>query len=105
LPTPTIAVTLVPPQHGHGPDLLLVSVPRAQRGDVVLLEELVGGQWQVVHRHPLHRGGQTTFTVAARKISVTYRVVLPATAKHGQSVSRSVTVAPHQHKGGRAPDG
>ena len=100
LPAPTITVTLVSPKSAHGQDLLQVSVPGARRGDIVLLETLVGGQWQVVHRHPLHRGGQTVFSVTARKISVTYRVVLPATARHRQSVSDSVTVVARQHKGG-----
>ena len=65
-----------------------------------MLDELVGGRWTVLLTHPLREGGQTTFTLPARKISVTYRVVLSATAKHRQSVSALVQVAPHQNKGG-----
>lgn len=100
LPTPPISITLVQPQHGNGADTLLVSAPEAQPGDVVTLEDLVGGQWQVIRQNPLRVNGQTSFSVAARKISVTYRVVLSATAKHNQSVSSSVTIAPRQNKGG-----
>jgi hypothetical protein len=60
----------------------------------------VSGQWKLVRSHRLHSGGQTEFSVVTRKISVTYRVVLPATVKHGQSVSGQVTVAARPKKGG-----
>ncbi len=96
---PAITVSEVPSAHSQS-EMLVVSVPLAQRGDVVQLEDLVGGQWQLVRPHRLSRGRQTEFLVAARKISVTYRVVLPATVEHGQSVSDQVTIAAHQHKGG-----
>lgn len=78
-------------QH-HGPEQLTVSIPLARPGDVVQLEALVAGRWSLVRVHRLHLGTQTVFSVAARKISVTYRVVLRATAEHGQSVSGPVTV-------------
>lgn len=80
--------------------MLVVSIPQAQRGDVVQLEELIAGRWQFVLKHRLHPDRQTTFTVVARKISVTYRVLLPATAKHGQSIGPRVTVAAHRHHEG-----
>lgn len=92
-------ISLVEQSRGHGqPAVLLVSAPQAQQGDRVELEALVGGQWQVERTHPLRGGGQTAFSVAARKISVTYRVVLLATARHGQSVSDPVTVAARPHQ-------
>lgn len=88
---PAIRVTVVRGPHGRS-ETLVVSIPRAQPGDVVRLEDLVGGQWQLVRMHRLHQGGHTEFSVVPRKISVTYRVVLPATVKHGQSVSGQVPV-------------
>ena len=96
---PAITLTEVPSTHGRS-EMLNVSIPLAQNGDVVRLEELVSGQWQLVRSHHLHSGGGTQFTVPARKISVTYRVVLSATAEHGQSVSGQVTVAARPKKGG-----
>lgn len=95
---PAITVTEVRRSHGRS-ELLVVSIPLARRGDVVRLEELVGGQWQLVLKHRLHQDNQTEFTVVARKISVTYRIVLPATVEHGQSVSGQVTVAARPQKG------
>ena len=79
--------------------MILISEQGAQRNDFVWLEDLVGGQWQVLRTHQLHPGGPDSFSVSPRKISVTYRVVLPATAKHGRAVSNSVTV-PARSKGG-----
>jgi hypothetical protein len=96
---PAITFTEVPSAHGRS-EMLIVSVPLAQRADVVRLEELVAGQWQLVRSHRLHTGGQTEFSVVPRKISVTYRVVLSATVEHGQSVSGQVTVAARPNKGG-----
>lgn len=96
---PAITFTKVSSAHGRS-EMLTVSIPLAQRGDVVELESLVAGQWQRLRSHPLHRGGQTEFSVAARKISVTYRVVLLATVQHGQSVSGQATVAARPKKGG-----
>jgi len=99
-PVPTITLSQVPRPHGQSV-LLIASIPQARRGDLVQLQELVGGQWQVVSKHRLHTDKQTKFTVVARKISVTYRVVLPATVKHGQAVSHQVTVAARPRKGGQ----
>jgi hypothetical protein len=96
---PTVSLSQASASHGHS-ETLVVSVPLAQRGDVVQLEQLVGGQWQQIRAHRLHRGGQIEFSVA-RKISVTYRVVLPATAEHGMAVSTTVTVAARKHRGGQ----
>jgi hypothetical protein len=99
---PAVTVTKARGAHGKS-EMLIVSIPMAQRGDVVQLEYQVAGQWQPVRTHRLHRGGQTEFSVVARKISVTYRVVLTATGEHGQSVSRQVTVAARPKKKG-GPD-
>jgi hypothetical protein len=52
----------------------------------------------------LRSGGQTQFSVPARKISVTYRVVLAATVGHRRPVSRQVTVAARPKKGGQGGD-
>jgi hypothetical protein len=88
---PSVSLTLAPGHPKHS-DLLLVGAPLAQRGDAVELEGSTAGQWQVVRSHRLGRTGQVEFSVVVRKISVTYRVVLLATAMHGQSVSMAVTV-------------
>jgi hypothetical protein len=96
---PAITVTQVPGAHGRS-ETLIVSISLAQRGDVVQLEELVSGQWKLVRSHRLRSGRQTEFSVVTRKISVTYRVVLPATVEHGQSVGGQVTVAARPKKGG-----
>lgn len=106
-PSPSRSATVVPVitvsqlTGGHGQsEMLIVSIPLAQSGDVVRLEDLVGGQWRLVHTHRLHRGGKTEFSVVARRISVTYRVVLPATVKHEGAVSPRVTVAARQRQQG-----
>lgn len=88
---PPVSVSLVP-GHGKHSDLLLVAAPLAQRGDAVELEVWKAGQWQRMLSHRLRKTGQAEFSLAARKISVTYRVVLLATAQHGESVSSSVPV-------------
>jgi len=87
----TIAVSLVPGPRSHS-YRLLVAVPHAQRDDAVELEVLTAGQWRVTRSHRLRRTGRTAFALVARKISVTYRVVLLATTKHGESISGPVTV-------------
>jgi hypothetical protein len=89
---PPISVSVASGSKRHS-DQLQVAAPLAQSGDVVQLESDASGQWQVVTSHRLHKDGQTAFTVVARKISVDYRVVLLATAKHGASVSNTVTIA------------
>jgi hypothetical protein len=93
-----IGVAVVPPvtatlESGPSPkiDLLVASSPLAQRGDVVELEANVRGRWRVVRLKRLHQNGQTKFNVPLRKISVTYRVVIPATKAHAMSVSSQVT--------------
>lgn len=96
---PTIKLSELPGGHGRS-EMLIVSIPLAQRGDVVQLQDLVRGQWRLVRVHRLHRGGRAEFSVVARKISVTYRVVLPATAEHNRSVSGHITVAALPKKGG-----
>jgi hypothetical protein len=87
---PSVSATLVT-CHGRHSDLL-VAVPFAQRGDVVELEVSAAGRWQVVRHRRLHKTGRAEFSLGDRRISVTYRVVLLATAEHGRSVSSPVTV-------------
>jgi len=72
--------------------LLLVAAPRAQRGNVVELEAWLAGHWRILRHHRLRRRHRTAFLVRERRLSVTYRVVLLATAEHGQSVSAQVTI-------------
>lgn len=89
--TPQVTVSVVASPRGRTA-LLVVAAPLARRGDVVDLEALSGSGWQVIRVHRLHKGGRAAFTVAARKTSVTYQVVLPATARHGQAASVPVIV-------------
>jgi hypothetical protein len=93
-----IVVAVVPPvtvnlESGPQPkvDLLVASSPLAQRGDIVELEADLRGQWRLVRVRRLHKDGQTVFNVPLRKVSVTYRVVLPATRAHAESVSNPIT--------------
>lgn len=93
-----LAVVVVPPVTASlksGPrlklDLLVASSPLAQRGDVVELEAYVRGLWRVVRLRRLHADGQAAFTIPLRKITVTYRVVLPATRTHAESTSNQLT--------------
>jgi hypothetical protein len=97
---PSVSVTFAPGGRGQS-GLLRVSAPLANAGDVAELEVFASGQWQVTRSRRLHKAGQTAFSVVTRKISVTYRVVLVATAKHGQSVSSPVTIAARRHRTGR----
>lgn len=82
-------------------DLLVVSSPLGQRGDLVDLEVDANGQWSVIHQRPLNKNGQVTFNVPLRKVSETYRVVLAATGAHAESVSQQVSAParPHHAKG------
>jgi hypothetical protein len=95
---PPVSVSLVSDHHRHFE--LLVAAPLAQRGDVVELQVRAAGKWQAVRSRGLDETGQTNFSIEARKISVTYRVVLLATTKYGQSVSKPVTVPARDRWGG-----
>jgi hypothetical protein len=87
---PRVSLSAVP---GKGrTSHLLVAAPLAQRGDLVELEMSSSGQWRVLRSRRLRLNRQTAFSVVVRKINVTYRVVLLATADHGQSVSNQVTI-------------
>jgi hypothetical protein len=73
---------------------LTVAAPFAQAGDVVVLQELSGGVWHRVTVRPLGQDHLALFTVL-RPLSgeMAYRVVIPRTAAHGRSVSRTVWLA------------
>jgi hypothetical protein len=98
--SPPLKIVVIPPltvslEPGRSPrrDLLIVDCPLAQPRNVVVLEgSLNQVQWRPLRLHRLHRGGQTAFSVLIRRVSVTYRIVLLATPKHGQSISGPVTV-------------
>ena len=99
--SPPVAITVIAPVHlalaaagRAGLDLLTARAPFAQAGDVVVLQELSGGVWQRVGERVLGRGHRAFFTVLVpRSGQAEYRVVLPATAVHGPSVSGWVRVA------------
>ncbi|HXS64973.1 MAG TPA: hypothetical protein VN767_19140 [Streptosporangiaceae bacterium] len=84
-------------------DLLVASSPLAQPGEAVELEANVGGSWQVVHLHRLHKDGQTVFTIPLRKIPVTYRVLLPESQAHAESASNQVTAPARIHHAKKLP--
>ncbi len=93
-----LPVVVIPPvmaslEAGPRPklDLLVVSSPLAQRGDVVELEASLNGRWQEVRVHRIHKNGRSEFAIPLRKVTVTYRVLLPATRTHAASASNQVT--------------
>jgi hypothetical protein len=95
-----VIVTLdVAPGPGKATADLLGSAPLARQGDTVELQDWSGSQWKVLRSHRLGKNEQVTFSVALRRIAVTYRVVLLATASHGQAVSNQVVVPARPHKG------
>jgi hypothetical protein len=91
---PHVSLVVVPALR-PGLARLTVGAPFAQAGDVVVLQELSGGVW---HRVGVRRLGQDhlAFFTVLRPLSgdVAYRVVIPRTATHGRSVSRTVSLAP-----------
>ncbi len=94
-----VTVTLgMAPGPGKGIVDLLASAPLAQQGDMVELQDWTGGQWKALRSRRLDKSEQITFSVALRRVSVTYRVVLLATAGHGQAVSNQVVVPARPHK-------
>jgi hypothetical protein len=96
-----VPVTVIPPvsaslaggPHG-GAYVLTASSPLAVPGDAIVLQVQSGGGWLSVRVHQLDSGDLAEFAVRPHLRARVYRVVLPATAAHGRSVSNPVTVLP-----------
>ena len=96
-----VVVTVIPRVYlGRAPGLrpglvtLTATAPFAQAGDVVVLQELSGGVWHRVGVRVLGPDHLASFTVRIPLLAeAAYRVVLPRTADHGRSVSRTVRLA------------
>ncbi len=96
-----VLITVVPPVDLHlapgqrpGVDLLTAVAPFADTGDLVILQELSGGEWHSIGMHVLDRDHRTSFAVhIPASGDQEYRVVIPQTSSHGLSVSGQVRVA------------
>ncbi len=101
--SPDVRVTVVPTvsvalQTGSGgkADVLSVSAPYAQHGDVAVLQVSArGGAWSDVRQNPLTAGGTTAFVIDATLLANDQvRVVLLPTGLHASSDSPAVMVPP-----------
>jgi hypothetical protein len=99
--SPDVRVTVVPTvsaalQTGSGgkADVLSVSAPYAQAGNVAVLQVSAGGgSWSDVRQNPLTASGTTAFVIdATRLANDQVRVVLLPTGLHAGSDSPAVTV-------------
>jgi hypothetical protein len=90
---PTVLLTIGP---GPGPhrDVLTVTSPLAGPGDIVILQARSAGVWHTLRQEPL-TGGTATFTVKLQPKQRPYRIVLPHTRTHGQSVSNPAVAPPN----------
>jgi hypothetical protein len=101
LASPPVRITVIPPVSlqlaaggSPGVDTLTATVPFADTGDVVVLQELSGGSWHAVGQRALDQDHLASFTVRIPKSGHReYRVVVPPTRSHGSSVSGRVRVA------------
>ena len=98
--TPPLSVRIILGQHRKS-DVLTVGCQFSQPGDVVELQTSAAGQWLTVRTRRLGKTGHVAFTLSAHRTRASYRVVLLATAAHGQSVSGTVTAPPSGHPGNR----
>ena len=101
--SPVVTITVIPPIQATlelGPggvrDLLVVTTQYAHRGNVVVLEvQSASGNWVRLRWRLLNAAGMTRFVIKARVLgNKDLQVVLRATARHGASVSNTVTVPP-----------
>lgn len=95
--SPLISVTVIPHvsfwrgSAQPGINRLVAGSRFGDVGDVVVLEELVGGAWQTVASYPLDAAHQASFDLPeAKSAGHYYRALLPATSSHGASVSQPV---------------
>lgn len=96
---PLVSISVTSSGGHRDASVLTASCPLAQRNDVVELQALSRGKWRDVRTRPIGRTGLAAFTVSASKRGETFRVVLLATAYHGQSASRAVTVPGRRSSG------
>ena len=97
--SPKVAVTVVPavtlrvvPLPRLRDDAFVVGSSYAEPGDTVLLQWQSAGTWVTAREHRLNARGGTAFAIRARRAAGrTFRVVLLATAEHGQAASVLVT--------------
>ncbi len=77
-------------------DELVVSTRYARRGETVVLQTLApGGSWTNAQEQTLTAAGKARFLINAKKLqNDQIRVVLLATARHGETISSPVTVPP-----------
>jgi hypothetical protein len=101
--SPDVRVTVVPAvsaslQTGGGgkADVLTVSAPYAQAGDVVVLQVSAGGgSWTDLRQNPLAASRTTAFVIdGTRLANEQVRAVLLPTGLHAGSDSPAVTVPP-----------
>jgi hypothetical protein len=90
---PTVSASLSSGTTGQT-DVLTVSSPLADPGNLVVLQIQSGARWLSVQAGDLNSGDQISFSVTLRALERVYRVVLLGTAVHGISVSSAVTVPP-----------
>jgi hypothetical protein len=74
--------------------VVTVGSPLAVPGDTVVLQVQLGKRWLNVQKGRLNRARQARFLVRLRARHSVCRVVLLATASHGFSASKTVTVSP-----------
>jgi hypothetical protein len=98
--SPPVLITVIPPVYLHlapgeqpGIDVLTARAPFAETGDVVELQERVGGVWYGVRLRVLGPDHRASFRVLIPSSGgLQYRVVLPRTAAHGSAASSTVQV-------------
>jgi hypothetical protein len=96
VPAITVSVTT-----GHGAAVTAaVTCPFCAAGDVVQLQVLSAGQWQLAHAKRLGRSGGAVFVLPSSKASASYRIMLLGTMAHDPAVSHVITVPPHGGKTG-----
>jgi hypothetical protein len=93
--SPPVSATLTQGAAGLR-DVLAVSTQYAHRGNVVWLEvQARGGGWTYLRERRLNAAGKTAFVLNGTRLeNLEVQVVLLATARHGASVSNSLTVPP-----------
>ncbi len=108
--SPPVLITVIPPVYldlAPGPqpgmDVLTARAPFAETGDVVELQERVGGIWYGVSQRVLGPDHRASFGVLIPSSGdLEYRVVLPRTRVHGSAASSTVRVGVRAGGPGRA---
>lgn len=91
---PPVTATLTPGASGLR-DVLAVSTQYAHRGNVVQLEVQTGSSWTYLRQRRLNAAGKAAFVLSGKRLkNLEVRVVLLATARHGESISNVQPVPP-----------